>query len=393
MDIPIDSILCGDCLEIMAEIPENSFDSIITDPPYGLKFMGKAWDHGIPNTPFWEEALRVAKPGAHLLAFGGTRTHHRLMVAIEDAGWEIRDCLMWLYGSGFPKGQDIGKMIDKAAGVMRNSEYASGKVTNVFGNGKVKAAGVDRRPGAKLSGDPISQNAIRWDGWNTTLKPAWEPIIMARKPIDGSVVQNVLKWQTGGINIDECRIEGTDTTTRHNSSSSSYMTGKIGEVQPIQEAYITGSNKGRYPANLILDDEAGALLDHQSGKISKGHFPSKGASWGSHGIYGRGKERNCEERFLTDTGGASRFFYCAKASPSERGEGNKHPTVKPLKLMRYLCRMITPSNGVILDQFCGSGSTLIAAWEEGFHYVGIEKDPDNYGYLMDRLSSRRIIPN
>ena len=280
------TIINDDCLHAMELLEDNSIDSIVTDPPYGLSFMGKDWDHGIPGVAFWKEALRIAKPGCHLLAFGGTRTFHRLAVAIEDAGWEIRDTVMWVYGSGFPKSHN-------------------------------------------LKGE--------WQGYGTALKPAWEPVIVARKPIDGTVANNVLKWGTGGINIDACRVplNGDKPYSYPNGSGGSH-----GPV-PIRIHYdnpVYGNPQGRFPANLIHDG---------SDEVVSG-FPN-------------------------DT---SRFFYCAKASKSERGEGNNHPTVKPLALMRYLCRLVTPPDGVVLDPFCGSGSTLVGALQEGFRYIGIEKDPD-----------------
>jgi len=295
----LDKIICGDCLDVMASMPESSVDSIVTDPPYGLSFMGKDWDHGVPGEAFWREALRVAKPGAHLLAFGGTRTHHRLMCAIEDAGWEIRDCLGWLYGSGFPKSLDVSKAIDKMAGAERAHE------------------------------------AIQWQGWGTALKPAWEPIVLARKPLIGTVAQNVLEHGTGALNIDGCRVGTEDKlsigSNKHNGNAINFGMKDNKEAQSQHP-------QGRFPANLIHDgsDEVEAV------------FPKN----------------------------ASRFFYCAKASKSERGEGNNHPTVKPLALMRYLCRLVTPPDGVVLDPFCGSGSTLVGALQEGFRYIGIEKDPD-----------------
>lgn len=391
----------GDCREVMASMPEASVDAIVCDPPYGLEFMGKGWDHGVPGIPFWTEALRVLKPGGHLLAFGGTRTHHRLACAIEDAGFEVRDCLMWLYGSGFPKSLDVSKAIDRqrddseevyrvtawvreardAAGI-GNAEIDAAfgfngmaghwtsstsqpavptldqvpKLLDVLGDPEVpeeirrllldlngrkgepgeawfrrEVLGTRAVPighafaGATYGGDssstetndtaPATEAAQTWDGWGTALKPAWEPIIMARKPLVGTVAANVLEHGTGAINVNGCRIEG---------------------------------DAGRWPANVLLDPEAAAMLDEQSGE--------------------------------------SRFFYTAKTSSSERhgNDGangtatkNDHPTVKPVDLMAYLVKLVTPPDGTVLDPFMGSGSTGIAALRLGFEFVGIERE-ENY---------------
>ena len=333
----LDRIICGDCLEVMASMPESSVDSIVTDPPYGLSFMGKDWDHGVPGEAFWREALRVAKPGAHLLAFGGTRTHHRLMCAIEDAGWEIRDCLGWLYGSGFPKSLDVSKAIDKQAGAEREVVGVAGK----SGSNRNCMAGGDFT-GEYLESRPTTPEAVRWQGWGTALKPAWEPIVMARKPLIGTVARNVLEHGTGALNIDGCRVE-TEEELGHNNSPRTNGTSYI--VQRKTMRIDNSAGKGRFPANIIHDgsDEVEAV------------FPK-------------------------DT---SRFFYCAKASPSERGEGNNHPTVKPQALMQYLCRLVTPPGGVVLDPFAGSGSTLLAALKEGFCFIGIEKE-ENYCEIARR---------
>lgn len=280
----LDRIICGDCLEVMASMSESSVDSIVTDPPYGLSFMGKDWDHGVPGEAFWREALRVAKPGAHLLAFGGTRTHHRLMCAIEDAGWEIRDCLGWLYGSGFPKSLNLKD---------------------------------------------------KWQGWGTALKPALEPITVARKPLIGTVAQNVLEHGTGALNIDGCRVE-TEESLQRPERKGLGVSGGWANYKQEPGLYGTPKGLGRFPANLI----------HDGSDDVEDVFPKN----------------------------ASRFFYCAKASASERGEGNNHPTVKPQALMQYLCRLVTPPGGVVLDPFAGSGSTLLAALKEGFCFIGIEKE-------------------
>lgn len=419
------TVINGDCLTVMQKMDDNSIDAIVTDPPYGLSFMNKDWDHGIPGTPFWQEMLRIAKPGSHLLAFGGTRTHHRLMVAIEDAGWEIRDCMMWLYGSGFPKSLDVSKAIDKMYGKDREvvGEYThpDGKPRNWESHNLTKGVILygHKEGTSRDITIPATPEAQQWDGWGTALKPAWEPIIMARKPLDGTVAENVLKWGTGGINIDGCRIESGNDYHNHRIGVWSRPDAKNVYEMGIGQKSAPANQHGRFPTNLILDEEAGALLDEQSGETSKGHFPGNGKSWGSHGIYGAGKERNCDERYMQDSGGASRFFYTAKATsgernkylrglpstitsdgrdkpidnPYQRGETlrkNHHPTVKPVNLLRYLCKLITPPGGVVLDPFAGSGSTGLAAFEEGFDYILIEIDPEYCGLAKMRNAQKRI---
>jgi DNA modification methylase len=300
-------LLLGDCLVRLKEFPDNSVDSVVTDPPYGLSFMGKKWDYDVPSVAIWKEVLRVLKPGGHLLSFGGTRTYHRMVVNIEDAGFEIRDQLQWLYGSGFPKSLNVGKQLD-------NPEM---------------------------------------EGMGTALKPANEPIVLARKPLsEATVAANVLKWGTGGLNIGACRI-GTETISTH---------------------------VGRFPANLILDETAAAMLDEQTGMLSKQGSPKLKDSVGK--MYGGGTK---DSSFFGDTGGASRFFYVAKASKSEKGKENTHPTVKPIKLMIYLIKLVTPPNGVVLDPFMGSGSTGVACVAEKVDFIGIEQSAE---YL--EIASKRI---
>ncbi len=296
-------IINGDCLQEMAKMEPNSIDFIVTDPPYGLYFMGKKWDGETPSLEYWQSALRVAKPGAMLAAFGGSRTHHRLMCAIEDAGWEIRDVIMWLYGSGFPK----------------------------------------------------SHNKFGLEGYGTALKPAYEPIIIAMKPLDGTYAQNAEKWGIAGINIDESRIE-----------------------------CLTG---GRWPSNLILDEEAGKILDEQSGILKSGKVkPTEAAPFG--GIYEHGRTKRNTNHFNASSGGASRFFYCAKASSKERGQANNHPTVKPIALMKYIIKLLAPpGNPILLDPFAGSGSTLLAAKELGISAIGIEKETEYSEIAQKRLDN------
>jgi len=336
----------ADCLNAMREMDADSIDAVVTDPPYGLSFMGKGWDHGVPGVEFWREALRVAKPGAHLVAFGGTRTFHRLACAIEDAGWEIRDCLSWLYGSGFPK----SKNLDGA-----------------------------------------------WQGWGTALKPAWEPIIVARKPLISTVAANVLKHGTGGINIDACRIgiaAGDDIHAKH-----PHTVGTIGASGIYGEGVATLYKVpvGRWPANVILGccgndphdpDCAVRLLDEQTGTLSSGNLlPSHSLKASANlSMSGPNQARSPRQAFGGDSGGASRFFYTAKASRRERGEGNTHPTVKPVSLMRYLVRLVTPPGGLVLDPFNGSGSTGVASIAEGFRYIGCEREAEYVDISRSRLS-------
>lgn len=328
-------LLNGDCLLLLKELECCSVDSIVTDPPYELGFMGKSWDKsGIAyNVDVWKQCLRVLKPGGHLLAFGGSRTYHRLACAVEDAGFEIRDQIMWLYGSGFPKSLDISKNLDRQE---RDRWINVSKAT----------AG-----GRNITIDPpATDEAKQWNGWGTALKPAHEPIAMARKPLAGTVVENVLAYGTGALNIDASRVALTDecktSRLQRQQADSSGMRNlgesgyKTGHTQPIF------NSNGRWPANVIHDG---------SDEVAS-NFPNA----------------------------ASRFFYCAKAGSDER-IGNNHPTVKPIELMRYLCRLVTSPNGIVLDPFMGSGSTGKAAIAEGFGFVGIEINDDYYEIARQRI--------
>jgi len=343
------TLFSGDCREVLAmHYGRDSMDAIVTDPPYGLKFMGKAWGHDVPGVEYWKEFIRVAKPGAHMLVFGGTRTFHRLAVAIEDAGWGIRDTIMWVYGSGFPKSHNL----------------------------KGKRA-----------------------GWGTALKPAWEPILLCRKPLDGTVAANVQRWGTGAINVDGCMV-GTEPvfTSKHKTLGDGI---KFNKSKPFPASALRA---GRWPANLIHDgsDEVLAVFPKaKKGKASHRGLQNTGCLAGECDTGRTRKPGTNTIRGHDDAGGsAARFFYCAKASKADRDEGcegmpqrevyseaaatpmrdqreqatrhNHHPTVKPTSLMRYLCRLITPPGGVIFDGFMGSGSTGKAAVLEGFRFVGAE---------------------
>lgn len=357
-------LILGDCVEKMAEIEANSVDAIVTDPPYLLKFMGKTWDSA-PAYEFhmaWsKQVLRVLKPGGHLLAFGGTRTYHRMVCAIEDAGFEIRDCIMWLYGSGFPKSMDVSKAIDKLA--------------------------ADK--------EAITTDAQIWQGWGTALKPANEPIVLARKPLEQKTIAiNMLVHKTGAMNIDGCRIG----TTKNVPASISKHVGRYDGVYEGNRDGSWGSevggvgsghdpNTGRWPSNVILNEEAGAMLDQQSG-VSRSVKSKRGDGIGV-GYHGSDASWDTYRGF-SDYGGASRFFYCAKTSRKERSAGldskNNHPTVKPIALMQYLVRLITPPNSVVLDPFMGSGTTGIACIQEGFDFIGIEAEEPYMRIARQRIN-------
>ena len=387
-------LLQGDCLEVMRGLPDNSVDAVVTDPPYGLSFMGAKWDYDVPRVEVWRECLRVLKPGGHLLAFAGTRTQHRMAVNIEDAGFEIRDLVMWHYGAGFPKSHDISKAIDRAAGADREvvgvrEDFAARAPKNNFDQFSAinpSERGINSQAFAAKMGQitaPATPAAKQWAGWGTALKPATEIVTMARKPFPGTVAANVLEWGTGGINVDGCRV-GTESTIRNNNvslgGSGNHIYGKAG-------ACVAGSASGRWPANLIHDgsEEVVAGFPESSG----GAFPKKIV--GASPIAFRGDEvRDCRIE-LSDTGSAARFFYTAKASKSDRNEGlddsNGHPTVKPTDLMRYLCRLVTPPGGVVLDPYMGSGSTGKAAYLEGFQFIGIEQDPAFVAIARARIAA------
>ena len=378
-------IIQGDCRDVMRELEPASVDAIVTDPPYGLGFMGKGWDHGTPGVEFWLEALRVAKPGAHLLAFGGTRTFHRLACAIEDAGWKIRDCIMWVYGEGFPKSRNVSKAIDEAAGAERQV-IGQKYVTNVaqgVGLGRGSLIGGEVRAGMIDVTAPATDEARRWDGWGTALKPAWEPIIIARAPMIGPLAENILKHGTGALNIDGCRISPPSETYPERRNARIFRTGAGGQD-------VEAPTLGRWPANLVHDgsDQVVELFPEEAGNYAPITGAEQCASGASGAIYGDFGRRSVDPRlFRGDSGSAARFFYCAKASAADRGEGNAHPTVKPGELMRWLVRLVTPPRGTILDPFSGSGSTAVAAKAEDFSFIGIELDPESCELARRRIAA------
>lgn len=463
-------LMLGDNIQSLQKLPDNSVDSIVSDPPYGLSFMGKKWDYDVPSVEFWKEVLRVLKPGGHVLSFGGTRTYHRMVVNIEDAGFEIRDQIMWLYGSGFPKSHNIGKAVDKIQGNDREvvKTDVCGTREEQIGDWGMKSGEYD-----------ITKGQSPYEGWGTALKPANEPICVARKPLsEKSVAENVLKWGTGGINIDGCRVETTDTYNYKNGpQGNSFSVGK--EPDGKRTEPVEMNSEGRFPANIILEclcDEVikgekgevkrsgsrdrtkhdynsvgnfgskeGAilapdnyndkgdihtnpmcpclLLDEQTGYLKSGevkphHKKNKTANGYQGSCYGKFQNEDTTLKGYGDGGGASRFFYQAKVSKAERNMGldefedkviegrdagqderavaykkrptptkNTHPTIKPVSLMAYLCRLVTPVNGIVLDPFMGSGSTGIAARLEGFKFLGMELDKDYFKIAESRIEN------
>lgn len=362
----------GDLLDVLPQLPETSVDCVVTDPPYGIGFMEREWDHGVPGAEYWQAIAGVCKPGAPVLAFGGTRTWHRQVVAIEDAGLEIRDCLMWLYGQGFPKAADVGKLIDKAArGVPQGGPDLTspnhGKYKSGCSGEHPKGRSFGAGPGAfmKERGQPLNRTLVKeaqpWEGWANALKPAWEPIVLAMKPMDGTVAHNAAMWGVAGLNIDASRIGDP--------------------------------SNGRWPANLLLDERAANMLDEQTGVLKSGVMKAgqqRKASKNGGGYHGNMPDEATASDTYGDSGGASRFFYCSKASKKERGEGNDHPTVKPLDVMKYLLTLTsTPTGGVILDPFSGSGTTALAAKQLGRRCICIELDKHNCDIAVARLEGKQ----
>jgi len=440
----------GDCLEVLKTLPDNSVDSVITDPPYHLTsivkrfgkdgsapaqfgtdgayaraskgFMGKEWDGGdiAFRTEVWEECLRVLKPGGHLISFSHSRTYHRMAVAVEDAGFEIRDQILWLYGSGFPKSHNIGKSIDKIEGNEREVVGTS----NGKGYSSIQEKNLEHDNRPYVDGLPylkadrtLTKGNSEWEGWGTALKPAHEPMVLARKPLsEKSIAENVLKHGTGGINIDGSRIEYVSDYDKKHQEDIRKGTGTFfgGEGESRCEQI---DMNGRFPANIIFDEEAGQLLDEQSGISKSG---KNKLEKGTGGIWNKGTNLPIGPEY-GDKGGASRFFYCAKASKKDRNEGldnepnktknrvnsgglendprwapiqvkNNHPTVKPTDLMRYLINLITPPNGVVLDPFMGSGSTGKAAIRCGVSFIGIEKEQEYMDIAKARIEHEKNKP-
>jgi len=403
-------LLKGNCIELLATLPDNSVDSIVTDPPYGLSFMGKSWDgpagmlgqiatgdekrgayayggsHSrgyIDNdnlafqawTTEWAiQALRVLKPGGHLLAFGGSRTYHRLASAVEDAGFEIRDQIMWLYGSGFPKSLDVSKAIDKNEGHWRGK---AGETTT--SNGAMSGPNYERTP----KGDPITPEAQQWQGWGTALKPAHEPIVVARKPLIGTVATNVLTYGTGALNIDESRV----TIAEGDTPSAGKRTATFGTQETLSGGDGSGgweAASGRWPANVIHDGSEEVL--EYFGEPQRFFYCAKASK----------SERNAGldiEQFplknyteANKMGGAGDTMLTGSGNPRDSRKQNFHPTVKPIALMRYLVKLVTPPNGTVLDPFLGSGTTAVAAILESFNWMGCEMTEDYWPIIDARVA-------
>jgi len=404
-------ILQGDCLTVLKTLPDNSVDAIVTDPPYGISFMGKHWDYNVPKVEVWQEALRVLKHGGHALIACGTRTQHRMAVNIEDAGFEIRDIVGWIYGSGFPKSRNITLDMDKMEG-HPNRGHRIAVANRHHPDGTLEPDG-EILPAY----EPKSDNAKQWNGYGTALKPAMELWTLARKPLsEPTVAANVLKWGTGGINVDGCRVEPTVDVSGWSKTGSKESENRSMSGKNYDREAKPDNPTGRFPANLIHDG---------SDEVVTG-FPSTGKSQGGKsghtGAFSGGwKEEYYGDKLpgYGDSGSAARFFYAAKASKAERNAGlegfeekqpdegrkegnpggdnprnrgvnkkqNHHPTVKPIALMRYLCRLITPPQGTILDCFAGSGSTGIAAKLEGFDFIGIEREAEYCRIAEARIGS------
>ena len=427
-----------DCIEQMQKMIDEGVqvDSVVTDQPYELNFMGKSWDStGIAfQKETWELAFQLLKPGGHLLAFAGSRTYHRIAVAIEDAGFEIRDQIMWLYGSGFPKSLNIGKVVDKKLGNKRKviGEKVRGDVQKAKQSGVTIAKADANKNNKDIFGygtEILTKGDSEWEGWHTALKPAHEPVVMARKPLEGTVVENVLKHGTGGINIDECRI-GTEFRTYKGAGSSpqkiaNHTKGDTG----IGMLDGSGKNRtftveGRYPANVIHDGSEEVLEGFPDSKGCQPHKITSNIE--KHEGWGTITQKSGEMVGYEGDGSAARFFYCPKVSKPERNRGlddfeekktssmsgrrdphdmgkskidndvtgrfvtkrkNVHPTVKPVELMKYLCRLVTPKGGTVLDPFMGSGTTGMAAKDEGFEFIGIEKEKEYYEIAEQRINT------
>jgi site-specific DNA-methyltransferase (adenine-specific) len=408
----------------MRELPDASVDAVVTDPPYELGFMGKSWDSsGIAfNTDVWLECLRVLKPGGHLLAFGGSRTWHRIAVAVEDAGFQIRDSVAWLYGSGFPKSLDVSKAIDKAAGVEFSAKPATG-----VGFMNSSADGYNTTLNQLEQVGESTAEAVKWQGWGTALKPAFEPVIVARKPLVGTVAANVLEFGTGALNIDGTRIAGEVPSKPQPAFGVSDGVYEFGSGEGRNGA-MSSAPAGRWPSNVMLDEFTAGLVDEQSGVSKSNSGKKQTPTIGSNSIGNYSGTGNIVG--FDDGGGASRFFYVAKASKRDRNEGldaleaqsigakgnglartcatcgssvlegcecpdrtftnptrqNFHPTVKPTDLMRQLVRLVTPPGGVVLDPFTGSGSTGKAAILEGFEFIGCELTEEYLPIIEGRLN-------
>lgn len=381
-------LIMGDCLDVLPTL--WPVDAIVTDSPYEIGFMSQAWDkRGISFDPAtWRKAFEALKPGGHLLAFGSTRTCHRVACAIEDAGFEIRDTIAWVYGGGQPKSLNVSKAIDAAAGAKREVISTGPTVRRIRPGSDQNRDGsweklADRTYTHELT-EPATEQAQHWEGWGTGLKPAFEPIIVARKPLIGTVVENVLRHATGALNIDECRVAGPASSGGAVSGASALGQGSGWNKHNNRPVGIDRSMaSGRWPANLCHDgsDEVLALFPQNRPGCKS---PSNVAC---ESIYrpGQGKYQK-QGPIYGDDGSAARFFYCAKASNADRA-GSKHPTVKPQALMRWLVQLVTPKNGTVLDPFAGSGSTGQAALAVGRRAILIEREEQWFRDACRRLGA------
>ncbi len=408
------TLLAGDCLEILAALPERSVDSVVTDPPYGLQFMGREWDklwrngteadvayvertkgeltsraRKLPDYSaskpeqmqefheLWARGVfRILKPGGHIVAFSGTRTYHRMACAIEDAGFEIRDQIGWLYGSGFPKSHDVSKGIDRAAGAEREVVGPSRRHAGTSSaNGSVPDLQRYSDAGDFITA-PATDAAKQWQGWGTALKPAWEPICLARKPLEGTVAGNVLEHGVGALNIDGCRV-GTEQSLKRPTNGHANDGWGMGQA-------ITGGDTGRWPANLIHDGSEEVLAAFPDGCGQTGPEIRNRATPKTDGIYGQFGEMSRDGIPHDLPGSAARFFYTAKADSQDR-LGSRHPTVKPLDLMQWLVRLVTPKGGTVLDPFAGTGTTGEAAWREGMRAILIEREAEYQADIERRM--------
>ena len=429
-------IIEGDILEALAMLEDESVESLVTDPPYELKFMGKSWDdQGVSfRAETWEACLRVLKPGGHMVVFGGTRTHHRMWVAIEDAVFEVRDMLLWLYGQGFPKSHNISAAIDrKLLGKgPRGHAIATAGTTQV-------STGKPLPPGENLSPyQAESEAAQKFDGWGTALKPSVEPILLARKPLsEKTVAANVLKHGTGALNIDATRLAYQDAADKESAMPQGRTTARPGRLAGKAQGggerteFERPEQKGRWPANVVLQCTCDNPQPVRETARERRGEPSQNRRYDKEGATnlaakpgtrreggGLIHELNCPAGMI-DEQGASRFFYQAKTTKKEREAGlignlacqvcdevdstthknekgddikcarNNHPTVKPIALMQWLIRLVTPPDGVVLDPFCGSGSTLVAAADEGFGFIGIDISPEYCEMARERLKGRK----
>jgi DNA modification methylase len=391
-------LYAGDCLGVLPTLPADHFDSCVTDPPYGLGFMGRAWDRGVPGVAYWREVLRVLKPGAHLVACGGTRTYHRLACAIDDAGFEMRDMVAWLYGTGFPKSLDVSKAIDKEAGAVRKPigpktggryEYPQQDIT---GGALVGAANAGYVQMVTL---PATHDARTWEGWGTGLKPAIEPIVLARKPLsEATVAANVLRWGTGALNIDGCRIESSAEDQAYMLERiSNFKTQSIGGNGTFNggkavDRSTFDASKGRWPANVVHDGstEVVSAFPDEAGGYDKRMGMAPGQRRGGFGDVGHDKgDDKPNGPLYGDSGSAARFFYWAKADDGDR-LGSPHPTIKPVDLMRWLCRLVTRPGGMVLEPFAGTGTTGEAAWLEGMRAVLIEIEAQSQADIRKRMT-------